>query len=115
MGTNYYVVRNRPTTEDKHHLGKFSTGWMFNFQRQNDKWNDPPIVWNTFKQVCEWLKKYTVDSNDFVIIDEYDKVISYDNFVKMVEDKQVYDADNPDNFTYSDNVDGYRFTSGEFY
>lgn len=114
MGTNYYVVKNGPSCQDPVHIGKASIGWMFNFQRQNEKWNEPPIVWNTFNQVKDWLKKYTVDSTDYVIIDEYDEVISYDDFIEMVELKQERDKDNPDNFDYSDNVDGYRFTDKEF-
>ena len=114
MGTNYYVVKNGPSCQDPIHIGKSSIGWMFNFQRQNEKWNEPPIVWNTFNQVKDWLKKYTVDSTDYVIIDEYDEIISYDDFIEMVELKQERDKANPDNFSYSDNVDGYRFTDREF-
>lgn len=115
MGTNYYIVKNGPSCQDPIHIGKSSIGWMFNFQRQNEKWHEPPIVWNTFNQVKDWLKKYTVDSTDYVIIDEYDEIISYDDFIEMVEFKQERDKANPDNFSYSDNVDGYRFTDGEFY
>lgn len=114
MGTNYYAVRNRPTVDEPIHIGKASAGWMFNFQSQNDKWNDPPIVWKTYNQVKDWLKKYTVDEDAYVIIDEYDEIIPYDEFIRMVEIKQERDKDNPDNFTYSDNVDGYRFTDREF-
>jgi len=114
MGTNYYVVKNGPSCQDPVHIGKASIGWMFSFQRQNEKWHEPPIVWNTFNQVKDWLKKYTVDSTDYVIIDEYDEIVSYDDFIEMVELKQERDRDNPDNFDYSDNVDGYRFTDGEF-
>ena len=115
MGTNYYVVKNGPSVQDPVHIGKASIGWMFLFERQNNEWHEPPIAWNTFNQVKEWLKKYTVDSTDYVIVDEYDEIISYDDFIEMVELKQERDKDNPDNFTYSDNVEGYRFTDGEFY
>ena len=114
MGTNYYAVRTRPTTEYPIHIGKSTFGWMFCFQTQNEKWNDIPVVWNTYRQVIDWLKKYTVDSKEYVIIDEYDEIISLDDFVEMVREKQTADKDNPDNFTYSRNVDGYRFTDGDF-
>ena len=87
---------------------------MFCFQTQNEKWNDIPVVWNTYRQVIDWLKKYTVDSKEYVIIDEYDEIISLDDFVEMVQEKQIADKDNPNNFTYSRNVDGYRFTDGDF-
>jgi hypothetical protein len=85
MGTNYYVVRTRPTIQEPVHIGKSSAGWLFHFQTQNEKWYDPPIVWNTFNQVKDWLKKYTVDSKEYVIIDEYDRIISLDEFLEMVE------------------------------
>ena len=112
MGTNYYAVRNRPTIEEPIHIGKSSFGWKFLFQTQNNNWNDPPVVWNTYGQVRDWLKKYTVESTEYVIIDEYDKIITYDDFLKLVKNKQ--DNENPDNFTYCGNVNGYRFKDNEF-
>lgn len=112
MGTNYYAVKNRATISDPIHIGKSSIGWRFNFQVQNNKWNDPPVIWNTFEQVCDWLKKHTVDTNNYVIIDEYDEIISYDDFIEMVQKKQS--INNPDNFTYSRNVNGYRFSDRDF-
>ena len=89
---------------------------MFNFQTQNDTWNEPPVIWNTFTQVKAWLKKYTVDSKDYVIMSEYDEIISFDDFVAMVEAKQKdeHNLKNKDNFTHARNVDGYRFSDGEF-
>ena len=112
MGTNYYAVRNRPTTEEPIHIGKSSMGWKFNFQSQNKKWCEPPVVWNTYDQVYEWLYKNTVESDSYVIIDEYDEIISFDDFVALVEKKQS--ENNPDDFTYSKNVNGYRFCDEEF-
>ena len=117
MGTNYYAVRNRPTVETPHHIGKSSAGWLFNFQEQNDSWTEPHIVWNTWPQVKDWLKKYTVDTHEYVIMNEYDEKVSYDYFVHLVEAKQrdPFCRDNPDNFLYSRNVDGYRFSREEFF
>lgn len=112
MGTNYYAVPNRPSVTEPIHIGKSSYGWKFLFQRQNDKWNKPPVVWNTYGQVLDWLYKYTVESPIYVIMDEYDKIISLDDFIDLVDSKQ--DVENEDNFTWADNVDGYRFTDGEF-
>jgi len=116
MGTNYYVVRNRPSQMEPVHIGKSSFGWMFCFQTQNETWRDVPVVWNTYKQVKDWLKKYTVDDPKYVIIDEYDEIIPFEEFIKLVDRKQN-DPDcrkNPNNFTHSRNVDGYRFTDGDF-
>ena len=112
MGTNYYVVPNRPSTREPIHIGKSSFGWKFNFQTQNDNWNDPPIIWNTFDQVRDWLKKNTVESDKYVIIDEYDEVIAFNDFIALVTEKQK--ESNPDDFTYARNVNGYRFTDEEF-
>lgn len=116
MGTNYYITKNGPSVRTPIHIGKSSIGWLFLFQAQNETWYDPPVVWNTWPQVRDWLRKYTVESKDFVIIDEYDEVIPYDEFVKMVERKQVdpRDRDNPDNFSHARNIDGYRFEYDDF-
>lgn len=112
MGTNYYAVRTRPTTQEPIHIGKSSIGWKFNFHAVNEKYNEPPIVWSTYDQVYEWLYKYTVASNDYVIMNEYDEVVSFDDFVKLVETKQT--ENNKDDFTYARNVNGYRFTDEWF-
>lgn len=116
MGTNYYAVRNRPSIEDPIHIGKSSAGWMFLFQSQNEKYHDPPIVWNSFKQLCEWLQDQVIDKSNYVILDEYDQEISKNDFIKMVIDKQndPFCRDNPENFSHARNVDGYRFTDEYF-
>ena len=112
MGTNYYAVRNRPTTSEPIHIGKSSIGWKFLFQSHNDTWDEPPVVWNAYDQVYEWLYKHTVESDEFVIMDEYDRIVSFDEFISWVENKQK--ENNPDDFTYAKNVNGYRFTDNEF-
>lgn len=116
MGTNYYAVRNRPTIEEPIHIGKSSAGWLFDFQTQNNQCSDIPVVWNTFNQVKDWLKKYTVDQTDYVIINEYDEIVPYNDFIELVNQKQLdaHCKSNPDNFKYSRNVDGYRFSDDEF-
>lgn len=116
MGTNYFAVRNRPTISSPIHIGKSSVGWLFLFQEQNKPWNDPPVVWNTYEQVKDWLRKHTVDSTDYVIIDEYEDVIYFMEFVNLVESKQKdeFCKNNPDNFSDCRNVNGYRFTDEDF-
>lgn len=116
MGTNYYAVRNKASLEEPIHIGKSSMGWLFVFQEQNDTWRDTPVEWHTFNQVKEWLYKNTVESKKYVILDEYDRKISYKKFINLVEQKQKdkHCLLNPDNFNYSKNVDGYRFSSGDF-
>ena len=116
MGTNYYLVKNGPTCGTPIHIGKSSFGWLFSFQTQNEKWNEPPIIWNTYGQVKDTLKRMTVDSDKYAIVDEYDEIIPYDAFIKMVDEKQndPHNRKNKDNFAYARNVDGYRFTDEEF-
>jgi len=116
MGTNYYAVKNRPTTGQPLHIGKSSAGWLFCFHQINDTWNEPPVCWNTYTQVRDWLKKYTVESDDYVIMNEYDEIVSYNDFIEMVERKQTDEhcRSNKDNFRYCKNVDGYRFDDRDF-
>lgn len=116
MGTNYYVVKNRPSVQPPIHIGKASYGWLFHFESQNNYWNEPPIIWNTYGQVKEWLKKYTVESTDYVIMDEYDDIVPYEDFVRMVDERQEdeFNKANPDLFKNCKNVDGYRFSDEEF-
>lgn len=112
MGTNYYAVRTRPTTEEPIHIGKSSIGWKFLFQSQNDTWREPPVVWNTYEQVYEWLYKNTVKSDNYAIINEYDEIISFDDFIELIETKQK--VTNEDDFTHARNVNGFRFSDEEF-
>ena len=114
MGTNYYVVPNRPSIEKPIHIGKSSMGWMFLFQDVNEPYGDIPIVWHTYEEVKDWLHKNTFNYPKYVIIDEYDEIIPYHDFIELVERKQEQFKDNPDNFTHCRNVNGYRFESGEF-
>ena len=114
MGTNYFLVRNRPTTREPYHIGKSSCGWKFHFQEQHEPWNDPPIVWSNYQEVKDTLKRLTVDSTNFIIMDEYDEVIPFDEFIDLVEWKQE-NEDNPDDYTYCKNVGGYRFDDCEFW
>ena len=112
MGTNYYAVKNTPTVLSPIHIGKSSIGWKFCFHRV-DKWEnyikDEPL--NTFPQWKTFLEEQTANGN-IIIMNEYDEVVSVDEFLALVEMKQK--ENNPDDFTYSDNIDGYRFESGEF-
>lgn len=113
MGTNYYVVPNRPSVVEPIHIGKSSVGWMFLFHDVDELYYDVPIVWHSYEEVKDQLYKYTVEFKSYVIINEYDEIISFDDFIELVEYKQQF-KDNPDNFTYCRNVNGYRFDEREF-
>ena len=116
MGTNYYAVPNRPSVKEPIHIGKDSIGWTFLFQSQNDTWHDPPVVWNTYEQVRDWLYENTVKNNSYVIIDEYDEIISYDDFIDLIEENQRDEENlsNPRLYNYCRNVNGFRFSDDEF-
>jgi len=116
MGTNYYVARTKATLESPIHIGKASAGWLFLFQTQNEIWHDPPIVWNTYEQVKEWLRKNVVESGEYAIVDEYDCIVTYDEFCERVNWRQndEHCLSNKDNFVYARNVDGYRFSDDDF-
>ena len=114
MGTNYYVVPNRPSIEEPIHIGKSSMGWMFLFHDVNEPYRDIPIVWHSYEEVKNWLQKYTVDTDEYVILDEYDRVVSLDELINRIQEKQISCKNNPNNFTHCRNVNGYRFYDGEF-
>lgn len=52
----------------------------------------------------------------YIILDEYDREVSYDELISTIDKKQSdpFNYQNPDNFKYCDNVDGYRFSKGYF-
>ena len=114
MGTNYYVVPNRPSIAEPIHIGKSSYGWLFLFHEVTEPYRDIPIIWWSYDSVMNWLEVHTVDKQEYVIINEYDVIVSFDDFKKLVDTKQEQFKDNPDNFTYCRNVNGYRFEEGEF-
>lgn len=114
MGTNYYVVPNRPSVAEPIHIGKSSMGWMFLFHDVNEPYRDVPIVWHSYEEVKNWLQRYTVDTDKYVILDEYDGVVSFDEFINHIQEKQISCKNNPDNFTFCRNVNGYRFDDREF-
>lgn len=111
MNKSYYVVKNRPSIAEPIRIGRDFQDKLFCFTTRNQAWHIPPITWNTFNQIKQWLKKYTVDSDEWIIIDDDDNPLSYDEFVALVEAGQsdAARAGNKDNFYKCRNVDGYRF------
>lgn len=95
------------TDRTQKHIGKSSMGWLFNFQYQ-DEWHS----YDEFKAYVTNQEKM----KDQIIIDEYGEEISAEDLIKKIDDKQSdkRNLDNPDNFRYCDNVDGYRFSNGDF-
>lgn len=109
MGTNYYLVKNKPSVYAGDHIGKSSWGWKFLFYKP-DYWEHQREL-NTFEQWRDYLKEAT-DSGKYIIMDEYDKPITFDDFIELVESRQK--EEHEDMFKYCENINGYRFTSGEF-
>lgn len=114
MGTNYYIKTKTCKTcghkPESIHLGKSSAGWQFSFQYNGGKY---------YKDVNEmriWLA-------DKKITDEYEDEVSYQEFWKMVEDKQKEENQNhaeychkhyPETKTREYIIDGYSFSDVEF-
>lgn len=110
MGTNYYVVPKKPTISNALHIGKSSAGWRFLFQEVNPGMYDfdYDLEIHSYEDWVNFLK----DNDDILILNEYDEVVSVDELLKVIEDKQK--IDNICNFKYCENVNGYRFTSDDF-
>ena len=109
MGTNYYLVKNKPTTTSPLHIGKSSAGWRFLFYKPPIWDADVPL--NTFEQWRDYLKE-TTERGTHIIMDEYDKVHSLEDFLSLVAKKQM--ENRPDMFKYCENINGYRFSSNDF-
>lgn len=104
MGTNYYIVKKASDEEKKHfqnmldketyedlcdalnqfisshkiHVGKSSCGWKFLFDANNFKYFDRSV-----DSVWKWIKENGDD-----LYDEYNRHVTYEEFRKMVENKQ---------------------------
>lgn len=103
MGTNYYAVKKKPRiikVYDEIHLGKSSCGWKFCFQEQEQ--------YHNFKE----FKGFILNNKEYIIKDEYGRTIKPERLLELIEALQS--NENPDNFKYDDNRDGYRFTSEDF-
>ena len=117
MGTNYYAIEKKPSLYKKPiHIGKSSCGWKFLFRGYQD--------YNLEDFACDYRGSTTININSIdewkdylksdkvIILDEYDQEISYDDFFKLVEDKQS--EHNKDDFKYTANINGYRFNYRDF-
>ena len=98
------------------HIGKSSVGWLFCFQEQDTYIDDIPVEWHNYKQVKDWLNTYVTKKKMFVIKDENDKEITVEELFDLIDTKQKEERNlnNPDNFQYCNNIDGYRFSTGDF-
>lgn len=86
MGTNYYVAANHcdkcERYDREYHIGKSSVGWSFAFRGYRA---EGLVSWAAWRQ---FLK-------DQRIVDEYNRVIEYDEFVDMIETLKAPDYVNP--------------------
>ena len=108
MGTNYYAVSKNTNTQPIH-IGKSSYGWLFLFHKTDQ--------FSNYEEVQEWLQKHTSKKNSkYKIIDENGTELNFQEFLDIVNEKQIdpFNLENPDNFKYCDNINGYRFSSEDF-
>ena len=99
MGTNYYLHYNnceQCNITDIIHIGKCSCGWKFLF-----RW------YYNIQNIEEY--KQIMNQKGSCIIDEYDRIISYEDFWSMVEQKQ-----NEQPHTEFLNINGYDFVNADF-
>lgn len=118
MGTNFYHLKRKLKEGEDHdkglHIGKRSCGWVFHFEAHNE-----PFL-KSFSDYKEFLKKG-------YIYDEYDRLIPYDDFIKLVEETKEIEPDGeppwsfdnyPDDCGYSVfedwMSDGFMFTLSDF-
>lgn len=98
MGTNYYLEFDRcphcGRPQQRIHLGKNSCGCKFLFQKSE-------FIKN-FEDFKKMIKQGT-------IVDEYDRVISEQEMLEIIEESQGDLAD-----TLAENIDGYDFYAGDF-
>jgi len=89
------------------HIGKSSWGWLFNFQDQDE--------WHSYEQFKNYITNKD-NMKDKIIINEYNEKLTPKEMLKIIDDKQKdkRNHENPDNFHYCRNVEGYRFSSGDF-
>lgn len=102
----------KPTIADPIHIGKSSIGWKFLFHsvpRCINYINGEPL--DTYSKWVNFLKEYT-ENDTIVIMNEYDEEVSLTDLIELVQRKQL--EINDDDFTYCDNVEGYRFVRGYF-
>ena len=85
-------------------------GWKFLFHEVSacENWVDGSDI-RTYPQ---WIKFLKANADRVGIMNEYDEFVSLEHFVEIVKRKQK--ENNGDDFTYAKNIDGYRFTDGEF-
>ena len=103
-GLDYYVDIEEAR---RLHIGKSSWGWLFNFQDQNE--------WHSYEQ----FKNYILDPKNMegkIIYSESSEIFTPEEMLKIIDDKQNDERNhqNPDNFKYSKNINGYRFSYGDF-
>lgn len=108
LNANLTETLNMVLLEDSNllkHLGKQSVGWLFLFKYQDE--------WKSYEEVKDYLLN-KLEENEECIINEYWEEIDPEELIKAIEKAQEDYKDNPDNFTYNDNIKGYRFSNGDF-
>jgi hypothetical protein len=80
MGMNYYVLI--PNIEQKLHIGKSSCGWTFSFRGYRNLGEFQGII------ICEEDWKRVLSNKKVKIIDEEDRIVTYNDFWDVVDCKR---------------------------
>ena len=111
MGTNYYLhLDTCPTckhAKERIHIGKSSWGWTFTFKAYLNEWDTLRIG-----TAHDWRKR----TKEGIIVDEYGKEESYDDFWKMVDDKSKAEHNHAKEYPDGNFLDaeGHSFSTYEF-
>lgn len=113
MGTSYYhrtTICAKCNRFDERHIGKSSGGWQFSFQGYRD-------IMPAIRSFLDWKRELESGGK---IFDEYNREVSFDEFVEFVESKQS-EPNNHHDFCGESNTDedwkdpeGYLFSTREF-
>jgi len=117
MGTNYYQrtdICKCCNRYEERHIGKSSCGWKFSFQGYIENEDNPKI--QSFE---DWKKELQADGK---IFDEYGTEFPFEEFVSIVENREV-EALNHFDWCSKEGYDmsrdwkddkGFSFSSSEF-
>lgn len=110
MGCNYYAVKREPTIADALHIGKSSAGYKFLFHEVHKGRcdYDSSLSIHSYEDWRDYLK----NNKDIVILDEYDREVSYEELFDLIKKKQK--EKNRDTSAYARYIEGYWFSDHHF-
>lgn len=88
MEIRYYLVKNRPSRRGGLLIGEHYLDFGFHFNRPSLRETGGREL-NTFEQWRDLLKEVT-ETGEHVIVNQYDEIMPYGDFIEMVEEAYIY-------------------------